>query len=275
VYYRNTSANFTVTDNEAVGPEDFDPFCITAPSDRRLPGEGGYQVCGLYDVKPAKFGLVTNVVKPAADFGERTRVSDFVSVSFNARLADLQLGGGMDTGRITSDGCFVVDSPQQLLYCKTLQSFGSNTQVKFNGSYSLPADFAVSGTFQNVAGPSYIATYQVPNSEIAPSLGRNLAACGTRAVCTSTATVPLIAPESEYESRRTQLDLRLTKSFSVGRTARLRANLDVYNMLNASNILIVNPNYGPDWRKPGEPGNSSGSASLDGRLVGISADWSF
>ncbi len=275
-YYRNTSAHFMATDNEAVGPRDFDPFCITAPIDPRLPGGGGYQVCGLYDVKPASFGLVTNVVKPASDFGKQTRVSDFFGVSFNARLdSGLQLGGGLDTGRILSDNCFVVDSPQQLQNCHVVQSFSSTSQVKFNGSYPLPADFAVSGTFQNVPGPSYIATYQAPNSLIAPSLGRNLAACGTRAVCTSTATVPLIAPESQYESRRTQLDVRVTRSFTIGANARLRANLDVYNALNASNILIVNPNYGPDWRKPGEPGNSSGSASLDGRLVGISADLSF
>jgi hypothetical protein len=215
-------------------------------------------------------------VKPASDFGRQSRVADFVSLTFDARLnSGLQVSGGVDTGRIVSDNCFVVDSPQQLLNCRVVQSFRSNTQLKFNGSYALPGDFSLSGTFQNVAGPSYIATYQVPNNLIAPSLGRNLAACGTRAVCTSTATVPLIAPESQYEDRRTQVDVRLTKSFTVGRSARLRANLDVYNALNASNILIVNPNYGPDWRKPGEPGNSSGSASLDGRLVGFSADWSF
>ena len=45
-----------------VTPADFSPFCITAPTDSRLPGGGGYQVCGLYDVSPAKFGQVNSVI---------------------------------------------------------------------------------------------------------------------------------------------------------------------------------------------------------------------
>ena len=34
------------------GPDDYDPYCVTAPLDPRLPGGGGYQVCGLADLKP-------------------------------------------------------------------------------------------------------------------------------------------------------------------------------------------------------------------------------
>ena len=56
-YFRYSSANTLssknrVTDNLAVTPADYDPYCITAPRDPRLPGGGGYQVCGLYDIKP-------------------------------------------------------------------------------------------------------------------------------------------------------------------------------------------------------------------------------
>jgi hypothetical protein len=69
----------------------------------------------------------------------------------------------------------------------------------------------VSGTSQNVGGPTIEANYQATNTEIAPSLGRNLAACRGAAVCTATATVPLVAPMTLFEDRRTQLDFRLTK----------------------------------------------------------------
>jgi hypothetical protein len=187
----------------------------------------------------------------------------------------MTIGGGVDTGRVVNNDCFVVDSPQQLLNCRRVQDFASQLQIKVNTTYPLPGDFSLSGTVQNVAGPAYIANAPIGNAAIAPSLGRNLAACGTRAVCTSTADVPLIAPETEFERRRTQVDLRVSKSFSIGAARRFRANLDVYNAFNASNILIVNPNYGPDWRKPGEPGNSSGSASMGGRLLAISGDITF
>src|SRR5437667_9133212 len=53
-YYRNWFGNFLVTDNTLVTPADYDPYCVTAPTDSRLPNGGGYQVCGLYDIKPVK-----------------------------------------------------------------------------------------------------------------------------------------------------------------------------------------------------------------------------
>ena len=96
-----------------VTPADFSPFCITAPSDSRLPGGGGYQVCGLYDVSPAQ-------VRPGQQrrssrtrtSGRSARVNDFFNVTVDARLkADLLLGGGVDTGRSVNDACFDVDSP--------------------------------------------------------------------------------------------------------------------------------------------------------------------
>ena len=35
-YYRRWFGNFVVTDNTLVTPDDYDPFCITAPTDSRL-----------------------------------------------------------------------------------------------------------------------------------------------------------------------------------------------------------------------------------------------
>ena len=50
-YYRTWYGGFLATDNLAVTPADFDPFCVTAPSDPRLPNAGD-PVCGLYDIRP-------------------------------------------------------------------------------------------------------------------------------------------------------------------------------------------------------------------------------
>ena len=55
-YLKRWLQNFTATDNLAVTPADFTPFTITAPSDPRLPGGGGYVVDGLYNVVQTKFG---------------------------------------------------------------------------------------------------------------------------------------------------------------------------------------------------------------------------
>jgi hypothetical protein len=160
--------------------------------------------------------------------------------------------------------------------CHIVTPWVALTQLKVFGSYPLPADFVVSGIFQNVAGPQITANYTVSNATIAPSLGRNLSACGTRTIdtCTATATVPLITPGTQFEDRRNQLDLRLTKVIKLGDMRRLQANLDVYNVLNASSILGINTTYGPTFRLPvGSP--STSGAILPGRLVEFGGQFSF
>ena len=49
-YFRRWFGNFRVTDNLLTTAADYDPFCVTAPVDSRLPGGGGNQLCGLYDI---------------------------------------------------------------------------------------------------------------------------------------------------------------------------------------------------------------------------------
>jgi len=267
-----TGWNTGVTDNLLVTPADYSPYCITAPLDPRLPHGGGYQVCGLYDVSPAKNGLFDNVVKAQSNFGKRTRVSDFFSGSLASQIrAGLVLGGSVDTGRTVEDNCFVVDSPQQLLNCHVVTPFKAQTLVKAHASFPFPHDIIASGVIQNVSGISYAANYPVPNADIAPSLGRNLAACGTRVVCNSTATVPLIPLQTMFDPRRTQLDLRASKVFalrSLGAKVKLRADVDVYNVLNSSAVLFTNYTYGPAWKQP--VGSSVvGSGFVDGRIVEV------
>jgi hypothetical protein len=255
-----------VTDNLLVTPADYNPYCITAPRDPRLPGGGGYQVCGLYDLVPGKFGQIDNVVTHPSNFGNRSRVSNYFTVSVDSRLGSgLVLGGSIDTGRTVHDNCFVVDSPQQLLNCHVVTPFKAQTLVKVHGSVPLPASFVVSAILQNLSGIPYDANYPVSNAEIAPSLGRNLAACGTRPVCTATATVPLIPPQTMFDPRRTLLDLRFSRLFEVGPRIRLRANVDVYNALNSSAVLNANHTYGPQWRVPVASVVASGF--VEGRLL--------
>jgi hypothetical protein len=297
-YYRNWAGNFRTTDNLAVTPADYTPFCITAPRDPRLPGGGGYEVCGMFDVAPAKFGQISNLVTKASPFipkgadvtcdsttgvagrnGAACGRSDFFGVSVNARLeSGMQLGGGVDTGRTVVDRCFIVDSPQELLHCRIVTPFKAQTQIKAFGSYPLPGGFTVSGTFQNLPGASFQANYPAPNVEIAPSLGRDLAQCGARrgAACTATVQVPLIPPMTQFLERRTQLDLRIIKQLELGQRARLQAMFDIYNVFNASTILAVNSAFGPAWQRPTSD-NSIGGVDpvLPGRLLQVGAQLTF
>ena len=282
-YYRNWYGNFRVTDNLAISPEDFTPYCITAPRDAYLPGGGSYEVCGLYDISLSKFGQVNNLVTRASKFGKQTLVNDFFNVSLNARFpSGVLFFGGVDAGRTVSDTCFVVDSPQQLLNCHIVAPFKRQAQIKLNGSYPLRGGFVVSGVFQNLPGPAVDLGYAASNAEIAPSLKRNLAACGTRTPCNATARVPMTTPGTLYEGRTTRLDVRLTKIVRITERTRVQLNLDLYNALNASSILSLVSGgalnagsgvnlpgvfYGPTWRKPTE--------ILEGRILQFSSQLSF
>jgi hypothetical protein len=272
-YYRNTGGYFRysfgspfsskqrVTDNLLVTPADFDPYCITAPSNPALPGGGGYQVCGLADITPAKFGQVQNLVAPASNYGTFTSYNDFFNVTLDARLArGIRLGGGLDTGRSLADRCFVVDSPQELLNCRVVTPFKAQTQIKLHGIIPIRGDVVASFLFQNLAGPSYDANYSATNADIAPSLGRNLAG-NTQAV-----TIPLVPPQTLFEDRVSRLDLRVSKVFKVGRL-RVRGNVDAYNVLNANSVRSVLSTYGARWRTP--------TQILDPRLVEVGGTISF
>jgi hypothetical protein len=247
-YFRTWHGNFQATDNLLVTPADYDPYCITAPRDARLPDGGGYQVCGLGDVKPEKFGQVDNQVTQASRFGERKDVYDGVDVTVNGRFADRGLfAGGMNFGR-TWTQCVQVDQPIQ--FCKNEPPF-FRPELKASVSYPLPWDIQASVVYQNLAGIPIYADYVATNAEIAPSLGRNLAACGTQVVCNATALVILMEPNQEFEDRTNQFDLRFAKTFTAG-PARIRGMVDLYNLFNGSGVGLTVGRYGPAWLRPVE-----------------------
>jgi hypothetical protein len=245
-YFRTWSGNFLVTDDRSVGPSDYDAFSITAPVDPRLPGGGGYVISGLYDLKPAKFGVAAdNFLTSADNYGKEIQHWNGVDVSVNARLRPgLLLGGGASTGRATTDNCEVVakvDNPSPL-YCHQQEQF--RTQVKFLGVYTVPRiDVQVSGSLQNTPGPQIMASYVASVAEVQPSLGRPLAG-GARNV-----TVDLIAPGTMYGARLNQIDLRIGKILRIGRI-RATPVLDLYNLLNVSTVLSQSNVYGPTWQRP-------------------------
>jgi carboxypeptidase family protein len=291
-YFRRWYGNFRVTDNLKVTPADYDPYCITAPVDARLPNGGGNQVCGFYDIKPTAFGAVDNLVTQASHYGKRTEVYNGFDFGINAQLGKGGLlAAGVSTGQVVTDNCFVVDSPQQAQpgFCHATNPFKGQTQIKVSGVYPLPWDLQASAVFQSLAGipisgavplnafaaaieasgaPIFGASYVARNAEIAPSLGRDLGACAGRVPCTATATINLLAPYTGgFEDRLTQLDLRLTKIVRMGRV-RVRGMFDVYNVFNANTILGgVITRVGPSYLQP--------TQILAGRLFKFGAQLDF
>jgi len=301
-YFRTWYGAFQAIDNLAVTPADFDPFCITAPTDSRLPASvSGKQFCGIYDINPSKFGLVDNLRTQADHYGKMSEVFDGVDVTIGARFAQGGLvQGGLATGRVVADNCLVIDSPgagtgngtpgalmagapagaalaipqvdSRPGFCKVSRPWSSGTQAKFSVVFPLPLNFQASAIYQNIPGVPIRATYVATNAEIRPSLGRNLAACPSQATATCNSNFPaidLIPPFTLYGDRIQQVDLRFTRSFPIG-SRRLQGNFDVYNLLNASTALNEQAAYSRtnnQWRNVVQ--------FMGGRLIKFSAQLTF
>jgi hypothetical protein len=139
-----------------------------------------------------------------------------------------------------------------MLACKVTPPWSAGTQVKFLIVYPLPWDLQFSAISQNFPGVPVTATYAISNAIVAPSLGRNIAACGANCAPTSSyGNIELMLPGAAYENRQQQVDMRFARLFTIGRT-RMRPSLDLSNLLNAGSIYAANTGFGSQWLVPYE-----------------------
>jgi hypothetical protein len=270
-YYRRSYGNLNIIDNLLTDNNSYDgPFCVTAPVDANLPNGGGYQVCGLYDIKSAFSGKVQNVRKLASDVGGVTDVYTGFDVTINARLAHgTVIQGGINAQKRHYDTCNAptestvpgvtlalgpylgqvagagnsqqIDNPERQ-FCN--QTYPFRPDFKLLGSHRLPGDVQISGTVQFIRGvqnplqPSILAEWPVPNAVIAApgALGRSLTSGATK-------TVRLIEPGTRYGDQNVvQLDLRASKRFKVNRVG-FRVDADLYNVFNDNWAYTVNNTF--------------------------------
>jgi hypothetical protein len=268
-YYWNTAgynsennSKLRSIDNKLVGAGDYDEYCVTTPSDSALPGGGGSEMCGLWDIKPAKYGQVETIYTKTSLFGESIYRNHFFNITIDGRLPNgITLGGGADTGTSIQDKCFVVDSPQELLHCRTAEPFSSQTQVKAFGSIPLPADFLIGFAYQNLSGANYQANKYYPVSDLRFNNGRTSLASGGGGVV-----VPLVGPDELYGGRISRLDVRASKTINYGRI-RVQINFDAYNLMNTSDIRTLTSAYGSRWGYP--------NTIIDPRLLQFGAQIDF
>src|SRR5712691_3150622 len=284
-YTRRWFNGFTVYDNQLAAASDFAEYSITAPSDPRLPGGGGYAVSGLYDIAPSLFGRVGNLVTDATKYGKWTDNFNGVDVTLNVRTgAGWTFQGGTSTGQTAADNCEARNnlpeiglSPAVNLaqglpglttspvsptnpYCHV--DYGWLTQLRALSSYLIPKiDVQLSGVYQSKPGALLAANYAVPSQVITQILGR--APAGNPA----NVTINILAP-GQYGDRINQLDFRAAKILKFGRT-RTMVGIDLYNALNSSAVLTYNNAFVPGgtWLQP--------QTVLTARLIKFSAEITF
>ncbi len=272
-YYRRSFGNATFTDDLRYDANSYDSFCITAPVDPDLPGGGGYQVCGVQDLKPSVFALnqpANSLIRFSEDFGGETNMYQGFDVNLESRFRNgAFLKAGMAATARTFDNCNLLAAgldavntagsftgteiyPDGRRACH--REYGYRPDVKMSGSYTLPWDVQLAGTFQfsrgiqtGGAGPSQLANWTVVNAVAAPQIGRNWTGVASRIV-------GLMAEGEDYGKHNlNQLDLKLAKRFSMGR-ARVRFDFDLYNVFNSSWPYTVSNTYSntaaSTWQRP-------------------------
>ncbi len=284
-YYRRAFGNQTFTDDLRYGKSSYDgPFCINAPSDASLPGGGGYQVCGLYDLKPSVFALgqaANSVITFSDNYGGETNLYQGYDINLDARLPrGAFLRAGVSATARTFDNCNLLNAgydassggvtvsqeayPDGTTYCH--REYPYRPDVKMSGSYPLPFNIVISGTYQfsrgvqtGGAGPSILATWALGSASFAPGAASNSIPVGSTLGRTlnagaATKSVQLIREGLDYgKNNLSQLDVRLSKRVAMGRS-RFKVDLDLYNMLNSSWPYTVSPTFSTastaTWLKP-------------------------
>ena len=130
----------------------------------------------------------------------------------------------------------------------------------------MPGGFNLSWIYKNTPGVNLRADYAVARSGVRFVNPARTTASFTR----SSVTVPLIAPNSLYGARFTQLDLRVSRFFRIG-GARVETSVDLYNALNSNSVQSQIGAYSTSttsrWRRP--------TSIIDARLLQFSGGITF
>jgi len=274
-YNRRWWDNFTITDNLAVGPSDYDKWVINAPRDSRLPGGGGYPIPVYTLTAAAGARPADNYVTFETDYGPaRINYWHGVDVTVNARLSgNTRLQFGTTTGRAINDTCatiVLVDSPDPR-NCRSVDPV--ETTLRGLASYTIPrVDVQVSATMrsqpprifatnnptifvgiQPLMNPSD-ANYNVPNTVVQSLLGR----LPPGGVPNGTTQITLVdnATKIIADNRRTQVDMRFAKIIRLGGGRRADVGVDLQNLLNTNYGTVFESQYdyvapnGGTWLNP-------------------------
>ena len=236
-YYRRQFYNVSYVTNLAVDPDrDYTPFTIVGPSHPNLPNGGG-EIITLYNLNDDKRGVVNSLRTWST---ANSRVYNGFEVSANARLGRGFVFGGITTERTAIDSCtdltnsnpnYTSAAAPGRLYCRQVPPF--RTLYKASGSFRLPYDVQVGGSFQARPGIALGADYTV-TSAIA---GRPL----TGGV--SSILVNLADPTQLFYDYVFSNDVTLSRIFRLGATRRVRPFVEIFNLVNDSTVYTRNETF--------------------------------
>jgi carboxypeptidase family protein len=273
-YYRRAYYNLIYADNPVLdAPNAFTAATLANPCATGTIACSGVapSTVTVYAINPALIGLGTITDKNSPN---NTRVYNGFEETFMARLGEAHFFGGVNTQRQVSNSCQTMgttfasasDPNSAGPFCdQTKYDIPFVTQMKIGGTYPLTYGFILSGVFQSYPGTTSFGS----GATNANWLNVNLTGTSANAPLTKgqSETIPLILPGSKYLERMNQLDLRITRKFSLANKGDWQLQVDLFNALNSHPITAVSTTYGSQLDVP--------TGILQSRIVSIGAQLHF
>ena len=234
-------------------------------------------MCGVQDLKPAVFALnlpANNLIRFSDDFGGETNVYQGFDVNLEGRFRNgAFLKAGIGATSRTFDNCnlLAAGSTRSATTRRSSPPHGHRDlsrwhdachreypfrpDAKLSGSYTLPWDIQLAGTYQysrgvqtGGAGPSIQANLAIPSASAAD---RRRTRVDRRRVANGSA-------DSRGLSTATTTSVSSTcgcRSASTSARYRLRFDFDVYNMFNSSwpytvSVDLLDGDASSQWLRP-------------------------
>jgi hypothetical protein len=227
----------------------------------------------VMDLKPSVFAQnlpANSLIRFSEDFGGETNMYQGFDVNLESRFRNgAFLKAGVAATSRLFDNCNLLQAgfdavntagsfmgteiyPDGTRACR--REYAYRPDVKMSGSYTLPWDVQLAGTYQfsrgiqtGGAGPSQLANWTLTSAAAAPMIGRNWTGVASRIV-------GLMWEGQDYGKHNlNQLDLKLAKRFTIDRV-RLRVDFDLYNVFNSSWPYTVSNTYSnaasSNWQRP-------------------------
>lgn len=252
-YQRRPYRNRLTSRNQLADVADYASFQVSSPLDG--------QPITIYNLDRSKQGQV-DLLDTASDLNERVYQGYHLVVTGRLPRGGTVLGGWSAERRV--DISCDTNNPNEFRFCdqrgQLFQELGRTAPSPYVSSFKvlstvpgLPYNFTGSIALRSYVGDPMEMNWVVPAS-LFPG-GR-----------TQPVTVPLLAPNSQFLPRWTQLDLSAKRTFQL-RGLRLVADLSVFNVLNASTVITQVATFGAAFGTP--------TSIIPGRLprLGLQVSW--
>ncbi len=263
-WFRRTNHNTPYLQNKAVDPTaDWVPITIQNPYDSANPITAYTMSSAAVAARPAQlyqtnadeskvqnnytgyeFGTNVRLPRNGSLFGGWTleRLSD-MRCDMTIGANNLGIGGAIVGNNITNAS---VNDPNSLRFCDERGLIPLRSDFRLAGFMPIHYGFDFSFAWSSSPNVERYTNWDINKTTKYPT---DCAACPSGLVVDpakgpslvqTTLRIPLLVPGSRFQDRLNQLDLGLKRNFKFGENIKMQLQADLFNVLNASTVLVQN-----------------------------------